>query len=98
MRRRRDAQRLTQDDAADRAEIDRQQWYRIENGISGTRRDTIIRIAKALGWDEEEALNLGGFGVPRKIVRSKPQSVAEFVQRLSDMGFDFYGFSSEDLS
>lgn len=41
LRSQREAARLSQSGAAQRAEIDRQQWYRIENGLSGTKRETV---------------------------------------------------------
>ncbi len=53
---------FSQSGAAQRAGIDRQQWYRIENGLSGTKRDTVIAIAKALSLPVGEALKRAGFG------------------------------------
>lgn len=57
----REATRLSQDGAAKRAGIDRQQWYRIESGLSGTRRDTVIAMANALTVSVPEALHIAGF-------------------------------------
>ena len=96
MRRHREAANISQTDAAERADIDRQQWYRIENGLSGTKRETIERIAAAINWDTETALALGGFGIPKRLETSKPQTVAEFIQRLDEMGFGIR-FSADDL-
>ncbi|MGE3953536.1 MAG: helix-turn-helix domain-containing protein [Pyrinomonadaceae bacterium] len=62
LRSKREELNLSQSGAANRAGIDRQQWYRLENGLSGTRRDTVIAIAKALSLDPEEALDRSGFG------------------------------------
>lgn len=52
---------FSQDGAAKRAGIDRQQWYRIESGLSGTRRDTVIAMANALTAPVDEALRMAGF-------------------------------------
>jgi transcriptional regulator with XRE-family HTH domain len=62
----RESRRLSQGGAASRAGIDRQQWYRIESGKSGTRRDTVIAIAHALSVDEDEALKKAGFDSPTR--------------------------------
>jgi ribosome-binding protein aMBF1 (putative translation factor) len=61
----REAAHLSQDGLADRIDRDRQTVYRIEAGINGTKRETVIQIARALGWDETEALNMAGFDVPK---------------------------------
>lgn len=60
----RETRHLSQQGAADRAGIDRQQWYRIESGKSGTKRDTVIAIANALSVAVPEALRRAGFGDP----------------------------------
>lgn len=57
----RDEARLSQAGAAGRAGIDRQQWYRIEAGKSGTKRDTAIAIARALSLPTTEVLIRAGF-------------------------------------
>lgn len=57
----REGKRLTQGEAAKAAGIDRQQWYRIEAGKSGTKRDTVIAIASALDASETEALERAGY-------------------------------------
>lgn len=69
------------------------QLSRIENGNSGVKRQTVIDIVEAINDHSvsgykvnlSEALNRAGFssGYPLK-----PQNVAEFVQRLAEMGFD----------
>jgi len=61
VKQKREESRLSQDGAAKRADIDRQQWYRIESGLSGTRRDTVIAMAKALTVSVTEALHMAGF-------------------------------------
>jgi DNA-binding XRE family transcriptional regulator len=86
---------LSQAAAARLADMDRQQWYRIESGKSGTRRDTVIRIAKALSADVNDALKNAGYAAVGE-APSRPQTVAEFVQRLFEMGFDIQ-MSGEDL-
>lgn len=60
----REESHLSQGGAAQRAGIDRQQWYRIENGLSGTKRDTVIAIAGALSLSVDEALSMAGFAGP----------------------------------
>jgi len=57
----REAARLSQAGAANRAGIDRQQWYRIENGLSGSKRETVIAMAKAVSVNIDEALTRAGF-------------------------------------
>ena len=84
----RDKAGLSQDGAARRAEIDRQQWYRIENGLSGTKRDTVIRIAHALSADPNEALERAGFSTGQPLERPKPQTVQELLSRLNELGVE----------
>lgn len=62
LKQQRENARLSQGKAASRAGIDRQQWYRIESGKSGTKRDTVISIATALDLSVQEALRRAGFG------------------------------------
>lgn len=52
---------ISQETAAEKAKMSRFQWIRIENGQSGTKRDTVIEIAKALKGDIAEALAAAGF-------------------------------------
>jgi transcriptional regulator with XRE-family HTH domain len=87
----RDNARLSQDGAARRAGIDRQQWYRIENGLSGTKRDTVIRIAHALSASPDEALVRAGFAPEQPLQdleRPKPNNVQELLDRLSELGVE----------
>lgn len=51
----------TQIFAAQQAEMERQQWQRLEKGAS-TKRTTVLRIADALKASREEALKMAGFG------------------------------------
>ncbi len=89
----RDKAGLSQDGAARRAEIDRQQWYRIENGLSGTKRDTVIRLAVALSADPNEALQRAGFASEQPFERPKPQTVKDLLDRLDELGvgINLYG-------
>ena len=61
IKQKREEGRLSQGGAAGRAGIDRQQWYRIESGLSGTKRDTVIAMANALTVSVSEALQMAGF-------------------------------------
>lgn len=57
--------------------------------------DKVERLAVVLAVDIDDARELAGY--PRRNgVNTKPQNVAEFIERLDQMGFDFYGFSAED--
>ncbi len=79
----REGQRLSQAGAAHRAGIDRQQWYRIESGKSGTRRDTVIAMANAVSADVGEALKRAGFSLADP---DKPQNIQEFIEALDRLG------------
>lgn len=59
---------LSQEGAADKAGMSRFQWIRIENGQSGTKRTTVLKIAKVVKGKEEEALKLAGFASSEEIV------------------------------
>jgi len=61
LKQQRDDAGLSQAGAAARAGIDRQQWYRIEAGKSGTKRDTVIAIANALSLNYNDVLQRAGF-------------------------------------
>jgi transcriptional regulator with XRE-family HTH domain len=60
MMERRNALGITQAEAAQRAGIALAQWSRLERGESGTRRGTIVKIAKGLGEEPETALAILG--------------------------------------
>ncbi len=78
-----------------KAAISPVQLNRIEKGNSGAKRQTVIDIVEAINdhsstahrLDLEEALNRAGFASYQGH-KQKPQNVAEFVGRLSEMGFD----------
>lgn len=92
IKQKRETEKLSQGGAAERAGIDRQQWFRIENGISGTRRETVIKMAKALSADENEALHLAGFATPQ----NKPQTLPELLDRLAALGIENIHFADND--
>lgn len=49
------------------------QWSRIENGVSGTRRTTIERIARAVDAPLLETYEKAGFVAPSHLEREPPQ-------------------------
>lgn len=57
----REQSNLSQEGLGDKIGVDRQTIYRIEGGISGTKRETVIALAKHLPVTEEEALIKAGF-------------------------------------
>jgi transcriptional regulator with XRE-family HTH domain len=95
---RRDAE-LTQKQVADRSGIHEVQLARIEKGESGTKRDTVIALAKAIGIDEEIALNNAGYATVNSDNKSgliipaypkRPKNIAEFLEALGAIGeFNF---------
>lgn len=81
----REGLRLSQAQAARRVGIDRQQWYRIETGRSGTSRETAIAIADALEANRDEALYLAGFAAS-SFPSPPPQNLEEFLAALDNLG------------
>jgi DNA-binding XRE family transcriptional regulator len=61
---REDEAKMSQTDAARSAQMTRQQWNRIEMGVSGSKRTTIIKIAETLKADPVLFLNQAGFQEP----------------------------------
>jgi len=55
---------LNQAEAGRRAGISRTQWIRLERGESGTRRENIPQIAKAIHADLYEAYRMAGYAPP----------------------------------
>lgn len=53
--------RLNVTTAAEQTGITRQQWHRLEHGLSGTSRETIPHLAETLGVDEHEVALRAGF-------------------------------------
>lgn len=79
----RDGMPISQTEAAERAGMVRQQWNRIETGNSGTRYDTVLKIAEVLGVPPEVALIKAGFSP-----MEDPKTKKEFEE--SDLAVLFY--------
>jgi transcriptional regulator with XRE-family HTH domain len=60
----RERSRLKQVDVAQLVGIHPVQLSRIENGVTGTTRETVLALATALDLDAREALNRAGFDIP----------------------------------
>ena len=58
---------LTQTQVGNRAGITDVQVARIEKGESGTKRETVISLAQAIGIDSGETLNKAGFDIPKNM-------------------------------
>lgn len=82
----------TQELCAQRADMLRQQWQRIEKGAS-TKRVTVIRVAQALDADIDEALKMAGF-IP-SATTSETDSIEEALKNA--FFFDQKGLSAEDI-
>lgn len=65
IRQKRNEAGLTQLQVATKADITDVQFARIEKGESGTKRETVINIANAIGLSVAQALDKAGFGIPR---------------------------------
>jgi len=70
---------LTQTEAGELAGMSRTQWTRLELGESGTRRENVPKIAKAINADLAETYKRAGFDPPREL--------------LDDIGFDESDFA-----
>lgn len=102
---------LTQKRVAEKAGIHEVQVARIEKGESGTKRETVIALAKALGTDEAIALNKAGYALVEEDFKTRliippypkrPKNAAEFFEAIGnfgDFGFaaDFSNFTEEDF-
>jgi transcriptional regulator with XRE-family HTH domain len=91
---------LTQKQVADQAGIHEVHVARIEKGESGTKRETVLLLAKALGVDKGEALQRAGFSLTEYPLsddearsarnqlahRGKPQNLPELLEALSALG------------
>lgn len=87
---------LTQKNLADMAGIHEVQLARIEKGESGTKRDTVLALAKALNVDVDESLELAGFARSKtiyietsghydtavKVTRDEPRKPRNYVELL----------------
>ncbi len=69
---------LNQAEAGKRAGISRTQWTRLELGLSGTRRENIPRIAKAVNADLVETYKRAGFDPPRELIDDVGFDESEF--------------------
>lgn len=70
--------RYSQREIAKKAGIHEIQLGRIEKGESGTKYDTVISLATAIGCDVQEALNRAGFDIPSGVY-DEPLSMARQV-------------------
>ncbi len=82
LREQRDKAGLSQVGAAQRAGIDRQQWYRIESGKSGTKRETVISMANAVSANVNEALAKAGLLDPNNGTSTDPEGFYSGIDRL----------------
>lgn len=101
---------LTQSQVARKAGIHTVQVARIEKGESGTKRDTVMQLALAIGIDAGEALGKAGFslvdpsgsdfkhGVIVPPFPKKPKNLAEFLEQLEALGIEQLDFAGMDLS
>lgn len=83
----REKMNYSQESAAKKSGLSRYQWIRIENGQSGTKRETIIRIAKELEADGTEGLTL--------LAGLENESSKVLPEELQIMDYD--GFDKDDL-
>jgi transcriptional regulator with XRE-family HTH domain len=88
LKRERERAGLTQREVAGKVKIHPVQLSRIENGDSGTRRETVFALAAAIGFDLREGLRKAGFDLG-----TMPPSQDH---SLNDIGVMFYGW--EDAS
>lgn len=101
---------LTQEQVAKRAGIHALQVGRIEKGESGTKRDTVMNLAHAIGADPIDALQNAGFAIlppylekrvgemvelARETFTPKPKNLAEFLEALENMGLEQFAFSAD---
>lgn len=83
----REAKKFSQDGLAKLVDMERQQIYRIENGLSGTTKETLLSIADALDMKADKLLALSaGIEEDNQSEIRKPRNVAEFYDRLDEMG------------
>ncbi|HEX8773743.1 MAG TPA: helix-turn-helix transcriptional regulator [Pyrinomonadaceae bacterium] len=69
---------LKQDQVAAKVGIHPVQLSRIENGESGTKRDTVIALACAIDINEAEALQRAGFASPTEAAKPNGYDESEF--------------------
>ena len=72
---------INQAEAGKRAGMSRTQWIRLEHGESGTKRENIPAIAKAIKADLHETYRRAGYAPPAS--RHKP--IPDFIARFYDL-------------
>jgi transcriptional regulator with XRE-family HTH domain len=96
LKQKREELNLSQEGAAAKVEITRQQWIRLENGQSGTKQTTIFRIAEKLGFNAEEtneALQLAAGYAPKN-----EQPKIEIDDSIALVGVDGDDIDEQDLA
>jgi transcriptional regulator with XRE-family HTH domain len=73
--------KINQAEAGRRAGISRTQWIRLEHGESGTKRENIPAIAKAIKADLHETYRKAGYAPPA----SERKHTSDFVARFYDL-------------
>ena len=81
----RESRNLSQSGLAKLTDMERQQIYRIENGLSGTRRDTVLRLAEALHINVGDALKKAGYAPEEKEDSSIPRPILDAIGRSGDL-------------
>ena len=70
--------KINQAEAGRRAGISRTQWIRLEHGESGTKRENIPAIAKAIKADLHETYRKAGYAPPKSERKATPDFIARF--------------------
>jgi transcriptional regulator with XRE-family HTH domain len=91
----RDKASLTQGELSERTDrtVSVSMISSIESGTRKASRDTVNRLARALGAKANEALRLAGFASGQPEEREPPQTVSELLERLDELGVgaQFFG-------
>jgi transcriptional regulator with XRE-family HTH domain len=72
------ALKINQAEAGRRAGMSRTQWIRLEHGESGTKRENIPAIAKAIKADLHETYRKAGYAPPASERKPAPDFIARF--------------------
>lgn len=96
VRARREDLRLSQEQAAARISMTRQQWHRIEKG-AGTKRETILRIAKAIELDANTVLSWAGYNVDLPEESKAPAPIGSPLESLDDLLLSYFHALPRDL-
>jgi len=75
------ALKINQAEAGRRAGMSRTQWIRLEHGESGTKRENIPAIAKAIKADLHETYRKAGYAPPA----SERKPIPDFIARFYDL-------------